>query len=143
MVGRLEALGKILLLDATLPAGGKKVMHHRVKGDADFTAAPSRIIGPNREAIAAVMLNPKAIAYVSVGLAEQLAAKTKRLKLLKLDGVQPSSATVAGLTYPLCRPLNLTTKGAPAGAAKKFIDHILGPAGQKIVEEQGYTPLKK
>ena len=33
-------------------------------------------------------------------------------------------------------------KGAPKGEAKAFIDFILSPEGQKIVQDVGYVPIK-
>jgi phosphate transport system substrate-binding protein len=35
------------------------------------------------------------------------------------------------------------TDGEPKGEVKKFIDFAKGPDGQKIVEEEGFVPLKK
>jgi len=34
------------------------------------------------------------------------------------------------------------TNGKPAGTIKLFIDFLKGPEGQKIVEEEGFVPLK-
>jgi len=33
------------------------------------------------------------------------------------------------------------TKGEPEGLAKEFLDFVLSPDGQKIVEEQGFVAL--
>ena len=46
-------------------------------------------------------------------------------------------------TYPYARPLFMYTNGKPKGEAKKFIDFVVSAEGQKIVEEQGFVPLKK
>ena len=34
------------------------------------------------------------------------------------------------------------TNGAPAGDAKTFTDFVIGPEGQKIVQQTGFVPLK-
>ncbi len=44
--------------------------------------------------------------------------------------------------YPLSRPLFMYTRGKPAGEAKEFIDLCLSPAGQAIVTQVGYFPIK-
>jgi phosphate transport system substrate-binding protein len=44
-------------------------------------------------------------------------------------------AAVTNPAYPITRPLYLTTKGAPAGDAKAFIDWAVSPAGQEIVKK--------
>lgn len=99
-------------------------------------------IGANAEAITLVAGDPTAIAYVSVGSAEKAVQQGIKLKLLTLDGVTASSATVAKHTYPLTRPLNLATKGAATDAAKQFIDFMLSPAGQAIVEKNDFVGIK-
>jgi ABC-type phosphate transport system substrate-binding protein len=35
------------------------------------------------------------------------------------------------------------TPGAPVPHVKKYIDWVMSPAGQKIVEETGYVPISK
>ncbi|HMA04308.1 MAG TPA: substrate-binding domain-containing protein, partial [Methanomicrobiales archaeon] len=67
----------------------------------------------------------------------------KALKLYNSKGVAiaPSIATVLDHTYPISRPLYMITQGQPSGLARDFIDFILSPDGQKIVEEQGFVPL--
>jgi phosphate transport system substrate-binding protein len=69
-------------------------------------------------------------------------AYAKGVKELKVDGVAPSKEAVLSGKYPLSRPLFLYTKGAPAGEVKEFIDYCLSSAGQKIVSEVGYFPVK-
>jgi phosphate transport system substrate-binding protein len=72
---------------------------------------------------------------------------TPGVKMLKLSGkagepaVEPSVETALNKTYPLARSLLLYTLGEPAGEVKGYIDWILSPTGQKIVEENGYVPV--
>jgi phosphate transport system substrate-binding protein len=54
----------------------------------------------------------------------------------------PTLETVRSGQYPITRFLYLYTRTAPKGDAKKFVDFSLGPAGQKIVTEVGYFPVK-
>jgi phosphate transport system substrate-binding protein len=44
-------------------------------------------------------------------------------------------------SYPLARPLYVYTLGAPEGEVKRYIDWMLSPAGQHLVEESGYVPV--
>lgn len=57
-------------------------------------------------------------------------------------GVLPTAETIKDKTYPISRYLYMYLKEAPTGEAKLFIDWILSPEGQKMVEEVGYYPLK-
>lgn len=43
--------------------------------------------------------------------------------------------------YPLIRPLYQYTNGTPTGAAKKFIDFELSPAGQEIINQTEFYPI--
>jgi phosphate transport system substrate-binding protein len=100
------------------------------------------IIGPNGQAIATVAGNPQAIAYVSIGSAEVAAAQGTPIKLLALDGVAATGANVKNRTYGLLRPLNFVTVGPPQGLAKVFLDFVLTPAGQHVVTEQEFVPVR-
>jgi phosphate transport system substrate-binding protein len=55
--------------------------------------------------------------------------------------VMPSVATVIDKSYPISRPMFMYTPGDPSAHVKKYIDWILSPAGQHIVEKTGYVPL--
>ena len=44
--------------------------------------------------------------------------------------------------YPISRKLYLYTAGEPTGEVKAYIDWILSPEGQKIVEKEGFVPLQ-
>jgi phosphate transport system substrate-binding protein len=44
--------------------------------------------------------------------------------------------------YPLSRPLFFYLRNKPAGDIGKFVDFVLSPAGQTIVNKVGYFPIK-
>jgi len=44
--------------------------------------------------------------------------------------------------YKVYRPLNLITNGEPKGVVKEFIDFVLSDEGQKIVDQEGFIPVK-
>ena len=56
--------------------------------------------------------------------------------------VAPSMATAKDKTYPITRPLYLYYLTSKEAAVKPFVDYYLSPEGQKIVEAEGYVPLK-
>lgn len=104
--------------------------------------APSAVvIGPNGQAITTVAGNPWAIAYVSIGSAALAEQQGTPIKRLALDGIEASVAAVANGTYPLMRPLNLVTKTASAGDAKVFIEFLLSPEGQRLVEKEDFVAV--
>ena len=44
--------------------------------------------------------------------------------------------------YPYARPTFYYTDGEPTGTVKDFVDFTLSEAGQKIVEQVGFVPIR-
>jgi phosphate transport system substrate-binding protein len=87
-----------------------------------------------------VAQTPGAIGYVGLGFID---STVKAIKVYSNgQPVAPTIATVLAHQYPVSRPLYMITKGQPAGLAKDYIDFILSPDGQKIVQDQGFVPLQ-
>ena len=53
----------------------------------------------------------------------------------------PTIAAVRDRSYPLARSLHVYTLGEPRGPVKAYVDWILSPAGQKVVEDAGFVPV--
>jgi len=92
------------------------------------------VIGENMEAIRTVGGNRRAIGFVSIGAAEQEQTRGAAIRLLTLDGVPATTATVADGSYPLYRPLNLLSRGKPGPLPADFIAFARTPEGRRIVE---------
>lgn len=60
----------------------------------------------------------------------------------KSKGVFPTVETVKNNSYPITRYLYMYLKAKPTGETKAFVDWILSPAGQGLIAEVGYYPLK-
>ena len=99
------------------------------------------VIGDNQQGIKSVAANPGAIGYVSIGTAEYEENHGTAIKLISLHGVAATVANVKNGAFPLSRPLNLVTKGAPVGLAKRFVDFALSKAVDDLVEAQFFVPL--
>jgi phosphate transport system substrate-binding protein len=81
--------------------------------------------------------NPNGVGYV--GLAY---VKASGIKVVAIDGAMPSKESVLGKAYPYARPTFYYTNGEPTGLAKQFVDFTIADAGQKIVEQVGFVPIK-
>ncbi len=57
--------------------------------------------------------------------------------------VMPTMDTAIDGSYPIARPLFMYTAGEPQGAVKAYLDWILSDAGQKIIHDKGYAPVRK
>jgi phosphate transport system substrate-binding protein len=63
------------------------------------------------------------------------------VKLLKINGIEPSIENIRNGSYPFIGDFYAVTSGEPTGNIKLLIDWILSPQGQEIIEKTGYTPL--
>jgi len=78
-----------------------------------------------------------AIGFVS------LASVDNSVKGLKVNGAAPSAENVKNGTYMISRPFLYLTKGEAQGLSKAFIDYILSPEGQDILEQEGAIRIDK
>ncbi|MDH3760864.1 MAG: PstS family phosphate ABC transporter substrate-binding protein [Gammaproteobacteria bacterium] len=56
--------------------------------------------------------------------------------------VSPSVVTASDRSYPIARPLFMYTNGKPQGEIKEYMDWILSDAGQCILKNKGYAPVR-
>jgi len=81
--------------------------------------------------------DPGAIGYMSLGLMGE------DLKVVWVDGVEPSEPNVRSGKYPLKRPFLFAFKGSqPPPHAQKFIDFVLSDEGQNMLRDEGLLPVK-
>ncbi|SEM25318.1 phosphate ABC transporter substrate-binding protein, PhoT family [Syntrophus gentianae] len=83
-----------------------------------------------------VSKNRYAIGYIGLGYLN------RSVKGLTVNGIQASAQTVLAKTYPIARPLYMYTNGQPTGEVAGFINFVLSPAGQKLVEKEGFVPVQ-
>ncbi len=67
---------------------------------------------------------------------------TTKVKIIKIDGALPTPENIKSRKYKVVREINLITKGPAQGKVKEFIDFILSPEGQAIVEKNGFVRVK-
>ena len=91
----------------------------------------------NEQIAAEVAKNPNGIGYV--GLAY---VNAPGIKVVSISGSRPDKESVLKKTYPYARPNFYYTNGEPSGEAAKFIEFTMSEAGQRIVEQVGFVPLK-
>jgi phosphate transport system substrate-binding protein len=101
----------------------------------------SRDMSGSKDVVELVGHTVGAIGYSGMGY------KTNAVRFVKIapkagDPVcEPNLENVRGKKYPLARALFLYTLGEPTGELKKYLDWVLSPDGQKIVEHAGYVPV--
>jgi len=87
--------------------------------------------------IQSVAKNQYAIAYTGVGYV------TNDVKVLSVDGVQPTKLNILNSVYPISRPLYMfvdATNGYPeTGPVKQYLTFGLSKRGQELLEQAGYV----
>ncbi len=137
-------------LDANFPVPGAKIVpvgrdsasgtfetwENLVVSGADPATSVAAL--PANAAVADhVAQNPSAIGYVG------LAYVTPNHKQLTVGGKAATLETALNYTYPIARPLFMSTSGFPnPGAVLDVILFVLSDAGQRIVQEIGYAPIR-
>ena len=108
----------------------------------DRTAIKAHVvIGENLHGVRTVAADPHAIGYVSVGTAEFERKTGVPIRMLPMNGVEPSTATVRDGRFPLSRPLNLVTAGRRPPLVDAFIAMAASAAVTDLVEGQFFVPV--
>jgi phosphate transport system substrate-binding protein len=101
----------------------------------------SRDMHGSKDVVDLVGKTPCAIGYSGLAYAT---AEVSMPCIVKGDQcIAPSVQTAVDRSYPIARPLFMYTNGEPAGAVKEYLDWIMSDAGQCIISEKGYAPVRK
>ena len=126
----------IIVVSREEGSGTRGAFEEMVMGE-DALIAATAILQPSNGSIrTTVSTTPYSVGYLSFGYLDET------VKKISIGGVAPTEPNAADGTYPIVRPLNMLTNGEPTGAVKAFLDFILSDAGQKLVIEDGYIPVK-
>jgi phosphate transport system substrate-binding protein len=116
-------------------SGTREAFEHLVMGKQEIT--PAALVqdsnGSVREIVAG---DPHSIGYISAGLVDN------RVKTLAIDGVLPTRENIKSHVYKLTRRFLFVARTAPAGPCKDFVDFVLGPDGQGVLETEGLVGVK-
>jgi phosphate transport system substrate-binding protein len=130
----------ILLYGRENSSGTYGFFKERVLANRDFADRLQALPGTSA-VVNAVSKDPNGIGYGGAAYAKGV----KEVPLKRDEqsaAIVPSLASVSDGSYPLSRYLFFYTRQKPAGDAKKFVDWVLSPEGQKVVGAVGYYPLK-
>ena len=101
----------------------------------------SLIVGDNQHSIKTVSGNPAALAYVSIGAAEYAIKNGEPIKLIRLDGVMPSTETVRDGSYTMTRPLNLIFQGDLSPIQMAFVKSTGNKSSRQLIRSQYFVPV--
>jgi phosphate transport system substrate-binding protein len=134
------APGRIILYSRENNSGTYEYFKEHVMAKDDFAAQTQTLSGTSA-VINAVSKDRLGIGYGGIGYA----AGVKILPVKKdaaSSAVAPTAENVESGAYPISRDLYFYLPAEPQGEVKKFIDWALGTAGQEIVKEEKYFPVR-
>ena len=97
------------------------------------------------QAMGIVNREPESIAYESNAVMQQYKDHQgfKKIKVLDIDGIAVSEASIRDRTYPWVRPLNLIINTNTDNAkVDQFVKFMLTDVGKSIIRQQGYIPIQ-
>jgi len=126
----------ILVVSREEGSGTRTAFEELVMGK-DTPIAATALLQPSNGAVrTTVTTTPDSVGYLSFGYLDS------SVTALTIEGVEPTTENVLNKNYPISRPLNMLTKGEPAGVVKAWLDWILGPDGQRVVADEHYIPVR-
>jgi phosphate transport system substrate-binding protein len=129
--------GKISIYTRNTSSGTYSDWKELAMKKRDYAGGSQKMAG-HEQIAAEVGKNPNGCGYV--GLAYM---KAGGIKVVPIDGLMPSQASVINKTWPYARPTFYYTNGDPSGLAKQFVDFTTGSDGQKIVNRVGFVPIRE
>lgn len=110
--------------------------------ERDTLFSTDTLLLPSSEGITTeVRQNPNAIGYDGLGYVTH---EVKMIAIARVDSsdyVLPSADTVNSKAYPIARDLYMYSAGQPTAEIEQYLQWIMGPDAQAIVEELGFVPI--
>ncbi|MGH9263071.1 MAG: phosphate ABC transporter substrate-binding protein [Acidimicrobiales bacterium] len=132
---------EVFVYDKEPGRGTREVIDTYLYGSAKAPPPPQSnnfaIVGGNEEGRAKVLSTTGAVTPLSTSFITGY----PKLAAVAVDGVEPTPAHIIDRSYAMSRPLYLVSNGPPTGAARTFVDYLVGDGGQKLVTRHGYLTL--
>jgi phosphate transport system substrate-binding protein len=126
----------IMVLVREKSSGTRGAFDELVLAKQEPTAPALKAVVTAGDMAAAVASDPAAIGYVGFGNLEPT------VKPVIIDKINPTKQTARDGSYKLVRPLLLLTGPLTQPIAQVFIDFVLSPTGQQLVEQDGWVPVR-
>lgn len=128
--------GEIVVYTRDESSGTRDCFESVVMGDSEITDSANQVAS-NGAMKSSVENNPYGIGYISFGYLDGLSGA----QAVSVDGVEPTVDNVLSEEYPIQRSLILVTNGEPTGWTAAFLEWVLQPTAQQLLEDEGFIPL--
>ncbi|MDB2437446.1 phosphate ABC transporter substrate-binding protein [Hellea sp.] len=133
----------IFAVDKEASRGTRQIFMGVVMGNPKAkTPGTDLVTGSNNEEQTALTQSDSGIGMLSFAWLNE---DVKGLSIILDNGqvVEPSLENIQNGSFPFVRDLLVITRGDIKPPAQKFVDYLLGPEGQKAVEESGYIKVSE
>lgn len=116
-------------------SGTREAFEHLVMAKTEVS--PGALVQDSNGAVREIVAgDPHGLGYISAGLVDD------RVKAVAVDGVLPTRENIKTQKYRLVRRFLLVSRVPPAGQCRAFVDFILSPQGQRLLEAEGLVGVK-
>jgi phosphate transport system substrate-binding protein len=132
---------EIILISRQSNSGTFQYFKQAILGRKGDFRMGTRDLNGSKEVVSLTASTPGAIGYSGMGYATPDVKMLPVAKTAKDTPQPPTPASALSGKYPIARPLYIYTLGEPTGAVKEYMDWILSPDGQMVVEKAGYVAV--
>ena len=129
------APGKIIPVSRDVSSGTFVIFGKKILG-SEKLRPDVQLVPSNRVMVQSVAANKESIGYAGLGYVD------KSVKALAIDGCHPGPTTIKSGKYPLSRELFLFIRDDFSELKKRFLEFVLGPEGQRVVNEEGFVAAR-
>jgi phosphate transport system substrate-binding protein len=116
-------------------SGTREAFEHLVMAKQEIS--PAALVQDSNGAVREIVAgDPYSIGYISAGLVNE------QVKALEIDGVLPTREHIKAQKYRLVRRFLLVSRRAPTGPSQAFVDFVLSPQGQHLLEAEGLVGVR-
>jgi len=118
-------------------SGVGRMVRELVFGDVSTDYASSALTYPSSGPLEQAIEKSRTM----IGMTGVSSAKKRDVKILAIDGVEPTYENIASGRYPYARPLFIYLGATPSAEAQAFVDFARSPEGQAVIRAQGTVNL--
>jgi phosphate transport system substrate-binding protein len=128
----------IVVISRETSSGTYEVFNEKVMNNGKTKiVATAEYVASNPQVYNRVKATEGSIGYVGLGFVDD------KVAALKVNGIMPTTKTIAVGAYPISRPLFLVTNGYPelGSLIHAFCTYYLTEKGQEIIQAKGFIPV--
>ena len=137
---------EIIAFQRNATSGSQVLMDKLVMGDLEMMDAPAEWIPGEMDTLMQGVRgyedSASAIGYSVYYYAEDM-RMAEGMKIISIEGVEPTDETIGSDTYPLINPYFAVISAEANEPTRVLYDWLVSVDGQMVLEQQGYVPVNK